>query len=263
LFSYDRLGKILSPFLLLDYAGPSNFGPSKDQRGVGEHPHRGFETVTIVYSGEVEHRDTAGNSGTIGPGDVQWMTAGAGVMHDEFHSDAFTRKGGMLKMAQIWINLPAQHKMTPPRYQDIMRNDIPGVDLDGSRGKIRVIAGHYGAVTGPASTFSELNVWDVRLPGGSQSGIALPEGHNSVIAVLGGEVEVGAGTPLADGDVAVLGANGSGATVHASSDVTLLVLTGKPIEEPIVGYGPFVMNTREEIVAAFNDLQSGRFGHLD
>jgi quercetin 2,3-dioxygenase len=263
LFSYDRLGKLLSPFLLLDYAGPQEFAPAMKPRGVGEHPHRGFETVTIVYSGEVSHRDSAGNGGTIGPGDVQWMTAGAGVMHEEFHSAAFTQSGGLFKAAQLWVNLPARDKMTAPRYQAITSTEIPVVELPNGAGRARIIAGEFGAATGPARTFTRMNVWDVQLLAGTRCTLPLPEGHNGVLAVLGGGVSVGDDPQqLNDGDLVVLDSVDTGVDVQAHADTTLLALSGEPINEPIVGYGPFVMNTREEIVAAFNDVQSGRFGRL-
>jgi quercetin 2,3-dioxygenase len=262
MFSYDRMGKQLSPFLLLDFAGPSEFSPTRTPRGVGEHPHRGFETVTIVYSGEVDHRDSAGNGGSIGPGDVQWMTAGAGIMHEEFHSEGFTRRGGKLQMAQLWVNLPAKDKMTQPRYQAIVSSAIPEVTLDSNAGRIRVIAGECAGVRGPAKTFTELNVWDIRLNANASCKLDLPEGHNTILAVLQGKVQVGSGQQLGDADLVVLSATGEGAWLKAQSDVTLLALSGQPIEEPIVGYGPFVMNTRGEIVEAFNDLESGRFAAL-
>jgi quercetin 2,3-dioxygenase len=263
LFSYDRMGKQLSPFLLLDFAGPSEFAPARTQRGVGGHPHRGFETVTIVYNGEVEHRDSAGNGGSIGPGDVQWMTAGAGVMHEEFHSEGFTRRGGRLQMAQLWVNLPAKDKMTPPQYQTITSGMIPEVTLDNKAGRIRVIAGDCAGVRGPARTFTELNVWDVQLHAEATCLLDLPEGHNAILAVLQGRVQIGSGQHLGDADLAILSATGTSAWLRAQTDVTLLALSGKPIEEPIVGYGPFVMNTRNEIITAFNDLEAGRFGELE
>jgi quercetin 2,3-dioxygenase len=262
LFSYDRLGKLLSPFLLLDYAGPQQFAPSDKQRGVGEHPHRGFETVTIVYEGGVSHRDSAGNGGTIGPGDVQWMTAGAGVMHEEFHSPEFTRQGGLLKMAQLWVNLPAAKKMMAPRYQGIESKQIPKLELPDGGGSLRVIAGSYAGANGPAQTITDMNVWDLRLVGGQSATLPCPAGHNTVLALLGGSMQLQVGNTLNDGDLAVFAAAEQGVAITAVSDATLLVLTGAPIPEPIVGYGPFVMNTREEIVAAFNDLQSGKFGAL-
>jgi quercetin 2,3-dioxygenase len=259
LFSYSGMGKLLSPFLLLDYAGPAQFAPSDKRRGVGEHPHRGFETVTIVYSGEVSHRDSSGAGGTIGPGDVQWMTAGAGLMHEEFHSDSFTAAGGQLKMAQLWVNLPARDKMTPPRYQAILSSQIPVVELPDGAGRLRVIAGRYGDTPGPAKTWTEINVWDVALSGACT--VAVPEGHNTVVASLGGELSVGEQT-LADGDLALLSATGTQVSLRTDSSATFLLLSGVPIDEPIVGYGPFVMNTREQIVQAYEDLQSGRFGNL-
>ena len=259
LFSYSGMGKLLSPFLLLDYAGPAEFTPSEKRRGVGEHPHRGFETVTIVYSGEVSHRDTSGAGGTIGPGDVQWMTAGGGLLHEEFHSDNFTRSGGLLKMAQLWVNLPARDKMTAPRYQAIVKSEIPVVALPGDAGMLRVIAGRFGAASGAAKTWTELNVWDVALTGVCT--VDVPEGHNTVIAMLGGELTV-AGQALGDGDLALLSAAGTQVSLRTGSNATFLLLSGVPIDEPIVGYGPFVMNTREEIVQAYEDLQSGRFGSL-
>ncbi|HXC57895.1 MAG TPA: pirin family protein [Steroidobacteraceae bacterium] len=262
LFSYDRLGKLLSPFLLLDYAGPADFPPSTQRRGVGEHPHRGFETVTLVYSGEVSHRDSAGNGGTIGAGDVQWMTAGSGVMHEEFHSEAFTQRGGPLKMAQLWVNLPARDKMTAPRYQAITNAQIPVVQLAAGAGEMRVVAGRFHDSQGPALTFTELNVWDLRARKGAEGTLPLPAGHNAVIAVLGGRLQTG-GRELGDGDTAIFDAGGEGVQWRALEDSTVLVLSGQPIGESIAGYGPFVMNTREEIVAAFEDLQSGRFARLN
>jgi redox-sensitive bicupin YhaK (pirin superfamily) len=260
LFSYDRLGKLLSPFLLLDYAGPAEFKPGTQRRGVAEHPHRGFETVTLVYSGEVSHRDSAGNGGTIGPGDVQWMTAGAGVMHEEFHSEAFTQRGGQLKMAQLWVNLPARDKMTAPRYQAITSAQIPAVPVAG--GELRVIAGQFADARGPALTFTELNVWDLRAKALAEQVLPLPEGHNAVLAVLGGRIET-QGRVLGDGDVAIFEAGGEGVPWRALEDSCVLALSGRPLGEPIAGYGPFVMNTREEIAAAFEDLQSGRFARLN
>jgi redox-sensitive bicupin YhaK (pirin superfamily) len=261
LFSYDRLGKLISPFLLLDYAGPQQFAPAAKPRGVGEHPHRGFETVTIVYSGEVSHRDSAGNGGTIGPGDVQWMTAGAGVMHEEFHSQAFTGKGGLLKMAQLWVNLPARDKMTPPRYQGITADAIPVVELPNAAGRVRIVAGQFAGADGAASTVSEMNVWDITLTGGGCT-LNVPEGHNTIVAVLGGSLTLPSGQEMGDGDLAILSATGTQVTLKSRGVSTVLLLSGRPIEEPIVGYGPFVMNTREQIVAAFDDLNAGRFGKL-
>lgn len=260
LFSYDRLGRLVSPFLLLDYAGPRQFDPTDKRRGVGEHPHRGFETVTIVYSGEVAHRDTAGNGGTIGAGDVQWMTAGSGLLHEEFHSPGFARTGGAFKAAQLWVNLPARDKMTAPRYQAITAAQIPAVTLPGDAGYVRIVAGQLLGQTGPASTFTELNVWDARLVSGAVS-LPVPDGHNAVVAVLEGGIALGDAT-LGDGDTAIFEPTGGDLQLQVLAPTTLLVLSGHPIEEPIAGYGPFVMNTREQIVQAFDDLQAGRFGRF-
>jgi len=261
LFSYERLGAQLSPFLLLDYAGPAEFAPAARPRGVGEHPHRGFETVTIVYQGEVAHRDSTGQGGLIGPGDVQWMTAAGGILHEEYHSPAFTRRGGMLEMAQLWVNLPAQHKMSAPRYQTIVDAAIPRVGLD-TGATARIIAGRHGDARGPAGTFSPLNVWDVRQGGGRSTSWTIPDGHSAAIAVLRGRVSVNGSAAVSGVGLVVLGTAGDEIEVESSSDSILLFLSGEPIPEPIVGYGPFVMNTRAEIEAAMTDFRSGRFGRI-
>jgi redox-sensitive bicupin YhaK (pirin superfamily) len=262
LFSYHTLGAAFSPFLLLDHAGPAEFAPAERPRGVGEHPHRGFETVTIVYQGEVEHRDTAGNGGSIGPGDVQWMTAAAGLMHEEFHSRAFTKRGGTMEMAQLWVNLPARHKMSPPRYQAIVAADIPAVDLPGDAGRLRVIAGEYDSRRGPAATFTPINVWDLRVNAGKAVELPVPDAHTTAIAVLKGSVRVNGTHDVDAPSVVQFDRNGRDVRLQAASDATLLVLTGEPIDEPIAGYGPFVMNTRDEIMTAIKELQEGRFGRL-
>lgn len=261
LFTYDALGASLSPFLLLDYAGPAQFAPAVQPRGVGEHPHRGFETVTIVYQGELAHRDSAGNSGLIGPGDVQWMTAASGILHEEFHSPGFTRKGGALEMAQLWVNLPAARKMSAPRYQTILEAHIPQVPLPGDAGSVRVIAGSFEGRGGPAATFSPLNVWDVRVRNGSKTPLLLEDGHTAAVALLRGSIAVD-GAPLADAGVVVLGRAGDEVLIEARSDAALLLLSGAPLDEPIAGYGPFVMNSRHEIEAAIRDFQRGRFGSM-
>ncbi len=262
MFSYDRLGKHLSPFLLLDYAGPMDFTPADTPRGVGAHPHRGFETVSIVYSGEVAHRDSAGNGGVIGPGDVQWMTAAAGLLHEEFHSEAFTRSGGHLEMAQLWVNLPARDKGVPPRYQGIVSAEIPDIELPDGAGRLRVVAGAYAGQRGPALTYTPMNVWDLRLKAGHTLDLPIPAGWNTALALLRGQLEVGGESPMGDADLAVFDAAGDTLRIEARSDCLMLVLSGEPIQEPIVGYGPFVMNTRPEIEQAYNDLQSGRFGQM-
>ena len=262
LFSYHTLGKELSPFLLLDYAGPAEFAPTERPRGVGEHPHRGFETVTIVYQGEVEHRDSAGNGGRIGPGDVQWMTAAAGLMHEEFHSQRFTREGGTMEMAQLWVNLPAKDKGSAPHYQPLVASDIPGVDLRDGAGRVRVIAGNYEGRRGPARTYTDIDVWDVSLHAGKSATLRLPDGHTTVIALLRGALAVNGTHEARAPGVVQFDRAGSEARVEATQDATFLVLSGAPIDEPIAGYGPFVMNTQEEIAAAIRDVQQGRFGQV-
>jgi len=262
LFSYSHLGRELSPFLLLDYAGPHMFEPAKTPRGVGQHPHRGFETVTIVYDGEVAHRDSTGQGGVIGPGDVQWMTAGGGILHEEFHSPGFTKAGGPFRMVQLWVNLPAKDKGTPPGYQGILSTDIPTVELPDGAGTARIIAGKFGSATGPARTFTPINVWDVRLKAGSSVTLDLPDGHNSALVVLAGHVTVGGSQSVGEAEMALLSSEGGGVAVEADGDAVILVLTGEPIEEPIAGYGPFVMNSQAEIRQAIEDFNAGRFGQM-
>jgi redox-sensitive bicupin YhaK (pirin superfamily) len=262
LFSYDTLGQHTSPFLLLDYAGPAEFKPAGTPRGVGQHPHRGFETVTIVYKGEVSHQDSSGSGGVIGPGDVQWMTAASGILHEEFHSPAFTQQGGTLEMVQLWVNLPAKDKMTAPHYQAIVDAQIPAVALPGQAGSVRVIAGSYDGHRGPAQTFTPINVWDMRLNQGKDIALTLPEGHTSAIVVLHGTVLVNGSEVVREAQMALLEREGSAVKLEANSDSTLLVLSGEPIDEPIVGHGPFVMNTQDEIVQAIEDFNAGRFGQM-
>ncbi|MBL8548695.1 MAG: pirin family protein [Hyphomonadaceae bacterium] len=258
IFSYNGDTAAISPFLLFDYAGPYVFQPNGGApRGVGQHPHRGFETVTIVYDGEVSHRDSTGGGGTIGPGDVQWMTAAGGVIHEEFHSPAYSKAGGPFRMVQLWVNLPARDKMAPAKYQAITSAEIPVVAFPG--GKARIIAGDFRGSRGPASTFSPINLWDVRLDAGASVTLDLPEGHNAMIAVLAGAVTV-EDKPGGEADIVRLSVEGAGARVAASSDAMLLVLTGEPLGEPVFGYGPFVMTSEAEIRQAINDFNSGRFG---
>ena len=262
LFSYNSQGRAISPFLLLDYAGPHNFDPSAQPRGVGQHPHRGFETVTIVYDGEVAHRDSTGQGGVIGPGDVQWMTAAGGILHEEFHSPAFSKTGGPFRMVQLWVNLPSKDKMATPGYQSILSADIPSVDLPDDAGKVRVIAGEFGGEKGPARTFTPVNMWDMRLNGDASIELDLPEGHNAAIVVLTGHVTVGGTQTVGEAEVVLLGPDGAGTTIDADGDSMLLILTGEPIDEPIVGYGPFVMNSEAEIRQAVDDFNSGQFGKI-
>ena len=264
LFSHQTMGAHLSPFLMLDYAGPQDFAPTPRRQGVGQHPHRGFETVTIVYQGELEHLDSTGGGGRIGPGDVQWMTAGAGILHEEFHSRAFAKKGGTLEMVQLWVNLPAKDKMTAPGYQSIVASEIPSVDLPERAGQVRVIAGKYADKTGPAHTYTPMDVWDVRLNAGRDATLPSPAGRTLALVVLRGEVRVnGDERVIGDAHMVLLGRDGEDVHVEALSDAIVLMLNGEPIDEPVVSYGPFVMNTSEEIRQAIEDFNSGRFGQME
>ena len=259
MFSYNDAGRTLSPFLLLDYAGPHRFEPTTAQRGVGRHPHRGFETVTIVYEGEVEHRDSTGAGGTIGPGDVQWMTAAGGIIHEEYHSPAFAKSGGGFEMVQLWVNLPARDKMAAPGYQSIVDAQIPVVPLADEAGRVRVIAGAFQGRRGPARTFTPLNVWDLRLAAGKTSRFEIEDGHTLALVVLRGTVLVNGRDVVRDAQLVSFERDGGEISIEANGDATLLLLSGEPIDEPVVGYGPFVMNTPQEIAEAFEDFNQGRF----
>ncbi|XAH23224.1 pirin family protein [Xylophilus sp. GW821-FHT01B05] len=262
LFGYDGLGRHLSPFLLLDHAAPTRFEPAAQPRGVGQHPHRGFETVTIVYQGEVEHRDSTGAGGLIGPGDVQWMTAGGGILHEEFHSRAFTESGGTMEMVQLWVNLPAKDKMAEPGYQTLLDAQIPSVDLPEGAGRVRVIAGEFDGQRGPARTFTPIDVWDVRI---AQSGVAhLPAkaGRTLALVVLRGTVLLNGEEVAREGQLVHFDPAGAGVEIEANSDATLLWLSGEPLNEPVVGHGPFVMNSEAEIHQAIDDFNGGRFGQM-
>jgi hypothetical protein len=262
LFAYPNLGTVLSPFLLFDYAGPMEFSPTDTRRGVGEHPHRGFETVTIVYAGEVEHRDSSGGGGNIGPGDVQWMTAASGIVHEEFHGREFARRGGMFEMVQLWVNLPARDKMAPPRYQSIVSSQIPAVSLPDGQGMVRVIAGEFAGAKGPAKTFTPIHVWDLRLTSEQRTDLAIPAGYTTALVVLKGALRVNGSAPVGAAEVGLFDRTGTSICIDCAHDATALLLCGAPIEEPIVGYGPFVMNSSQEIRQAMADYQSGKMGHL-
>lgn len=262
LFSYHRDAHAVSPFLLFDHAGPYDFAPAMQPRGVGQHPHRGFETVTIAYQGEVSHRDSGGAEGTIGEGEVQWMTAAAGVIHEEFHSAAFTRRGGPFHMVQLWVNLPAKDKMGTPAYQAITRDRITEVVLPDGGGVARIIAGNFVGTQGPARTHTPVNLWDLRLTGDAPVTLDLPAGHTAMVAVLTGRIAVGE-QKVGSSEVALF--DRTGGTVMLTTvggPATLLVLTGEPIDEPIAGHGPFVMNSEAEIHAAYADFRSGKFGRV-
>ncbi|QXH54745.1 pirin family protein [Pseudomonas maumuensis] len=262
LFTYDHLARHISPFLLLDYAGPHDFAPTTARRGVGQHPHRGFETVTIVYQGELEHRDSTGAGGLIGPGDVQWMTAAGGIIHEEFHSPAFARSGGTLEMVQLWVNLPARDKRAAAGYQTLLANDIPVVTLEGEAGSLRVIAGRYLDQQGPARTFTEMDVWDLRLKAGATLQLPVAAGRNAALVVLRGTLRVNDEREAGAASLVLLERDGDGVRLEALDDVSVLLLSGEPIDEPIVGYGPFVMNSQAEIAESFDDFQAGRFGQM-
>jgi len=261
-FDYNGLGRELSPFLLLDYAAPYEFPPSNEKRGVGGHPHKGFETVTVAYQGEVEHRDSSGGGGKIGAGDVQWMTAGNGIVHEEFHSQDFTRKGGTFQMVQLWVNLRAKDKSAKAGYQTLLNAQIPNLNLPQAAGNLRVIAGEYNSHKGAAKTFTPINLWDVNLHAGKPADLPLPDGHTTTFLVLSGEVTVNGERDAKEGDLAIFARTGGSITVKAKTEAKLLVMAGEPFAEPVVGQGPFVMNSRAEIQQAFEEYQLGRMGEI-
>jgi len=262
LFPSNDLDREVSPFLMLDYAGPQYFEPTDHPRGVGEHPHRGFETVTIVYEGVVAHRDSAGNAGVIGPGDVQWMTAASGIVHEELHEKEFAKQGGTLHAIQLWVNLPKASKMSSPGYQTILNAEIPAIDLDGGAGRLRVIAGSFQGRKGPARTFTLVELYDLELKAGESITLTFPDGQNASVFVLQGRASVNGGQEAEEAELIVCTRNGSQVTVGALKDSRLLIMAGEPIEEPIARHGPFVMNTKAELVQAVNDYQAGKMGHL-
>lgn len=262
MLSHHDQGAHISPFIMLDYAGPAKFEPTTKRRGVGQHPHKGFETVTIVYEGEVEHRDSTGAGGVIRPGDVQWMTAASGILHEEYHSPAFARDGGQFEMVQLWVNLPARDKQALPGYQTLVNADIPTLDLPNGAGKLRVIAGSFAGTKGPARTFTPINIWDLRLGRGKTVALDVPEGHSLSVLVLSGTIEIDGEEIAREAETVIFGHDGGSITIEANADAKLLVLTGEPIDEPVVAYGPFVMNTADEIRQAMHDFQSGKFGAI-
>jgi redox-sensitive bicupin YhaK (pirin superfamily) len=262
LFSYSE-GNDFDPFLLLDYGGPFDFSPSESTRGVEEHPHRGFETVTIVYQGELAHRDSSGSQGSIGPGDVQWMTAASGIVHEEFHSEEFSITGGTLEMVQLWVNLPAKDKMSAPHYQGILDSAIPRVTLANDAGIARVIAGDFLGTHGAAKTFTPINAWDLRIKTNKSIDLQIPAGHTSLLIVQTGSAKV-IDSQVNSGELVLFERQDEidTVTVTADSESRILVLTGEPLNEPVVGRGPFVMNTQTEIHQAIRDYQAGRMGQL-
>ena len=249
----------MSPFVLMDYGPPKEFSPlARGKRGVGWHPHRGFETVTLAWEGSVAHRDNAGHAGVIGPGDVQWMTAGAGILHEEYHEEGLTRRGGRMHMMQLWVNLPKKDKAAPPAYQPIQTAGIPSVPLEGG-GDVRVIAGEYQGARGPARTFTPLTMLDVRLKAGAALAVPLPATYNAFAVVADGRVHAG-GVSAGVGELVLFENDGASLELHAEENAHLVVLAGEPIDEPIVQYGPFVMNTVDEINQAVADVNRGKFG---
>jgi hypothetical protein len=261
LFSYGD-SHDLSPFILLDHAAPKEFAPTAKQRGVGWHPHRGFETVTIVYDGEVEHHDSLGNGGTIGPGDVQWMTAAGGILHEEFHSRRFAQTGGTMQMVQLRVNLPATDKMNDASYQTIRSADIPVVALPGDAGNVRVIAGAFGDANGPAKTHTRMDVLDVCLNVGGDVTIPVQNGRTLAVVVLAGTLRVNDSADATAGQLVTFERKDAGLHLRAPKAAATLVLSGEPLDEPVAGYGPFVMNTRDEIHQAIEDFNAGRFGRI-
>ncbi len=253
----------MSPFIMLDYNSKTYFPPTDKPRGVGVHPHRGFETVTIAYKGKVAHHDSTGNSGVIGEGDVQWMTAAAGILHKEYHEEAFSRAGGDFQMVQLWVNLPARHKMSPPKYQAITAEQIALHCLPADDGTIEVIAGRFGDVEGPASTFTPLHLLNVRLKEGAKAEFRFPKNFNTAVLAVEGSAVINGSETLPTNHFALFHNDGEEFTIEATEQSVLLVLSGEPIAEPIAAHGPFVMNTKNEILQAMEDMKAGRFGHLE
>jgi redox-sensitive bicupin YhaK (pirin superfamily) len=254
--------KRMSPFFLLDYQKPEHYTPTTRRRGVGTHPHRGFETVTIAYEGAIAHRDSAGNGGVIRPGEVQWMTAGGGILHNEYHDEEFARAGGTLHMIQIWVNLPRKHKLTAPKYQALTGETIPEAPLADGQGVVRVISGAYEDVQGAAETFTPAHMLDLRLKAGAHVRLATPKDFNTALLVLEGEVKANGSRTVAAGEFILFKDDGEEVLVDADREATVLFLSGAPIDEPLVHYGPFVMTSVEEINQAIDDFNNGSFGRL-
>jgi hypothetical protein len=262
-FISSQMWKDLSPFLMLDYIEPVNYLPTDHPRGVDVHPHKGFETVSILWEGALAHEDSSGGKGNLFAGDVQWMTAGAGILHKEFHEAEFSKKGGVLHGAQLWVNLPAKNKLTPPAYQDIRSNNIPEVLLADGKGKIRIIAGELEGVKGPAKTFTRINIFDAHVNAGASFHLKVTEGDNTAMLVLKGTVMINDTQTAREGELLVFDQAGDGIHIQTNNEVHVLLLSGEPITEPVAAYGPFVMNTQEEIMEAIQDFNAGKFGHIN
>jgi len=255
--------KRMDPFIMLDYNSKFNFPPSEQPKGVGVHPHRGFETVTIAYSGKVAHQDSTGNSGVIGEGDVQWMTAASGILHKEFHEQEFSKTGGEFQMVQLWVNLPAKDKMSAPKYQAITNDNIKKYQLPENGGVIEVIAGAYNEVKGVASTFSPLHLHNARLNKRAKADWAFPAHYNTFLLVIEGSISVNNSEKVPTDHLVLFENNAEAFTVEALENSIVLVLSGEPLNEPIAAHGPFVMNTEQEIVEAIKDYNLGKFGYLE
>lgn len=265
LFSHMGEDRGTNPFLMLDYAAPQYYEPNKrTPRGVGQHPHKGFETVTIAYQGEVEHRDSSGGGGVIKAGDVQWMTAGAGIIHQEFHSEAFSRRGGMFEMVQLWVNLPRKDKNVPAHYQHLAKENIPVVEFADNAGYARIIAGNFADIQGAAKTYTKMNVWDMAINAGREVEIEIPESQSLSMVVLRGKATFNHNEQASAGQLVNFERSAGKVTITAADEeLKILLLAGEPIEEPVVGYGPFVMNSFEEIRQAVNDFNAGKFGQIE
>ena len=262
--SQPKIGMMgMSPFFLLDYGAKWLVPPSDTPRGVGVHPHRGFETVTIAYHGKVAHHDSAGNSGVIGEGDVQWMTAGAGVLHKEYHEEEFSKKGGIFQMVQLWVNLPAKNKMTPAKYQAIENKDMKKVMLDDGESSVDLIAGEYKGVKGPAFTYSPVNLFNVNLIKGAIANFSFNKMYNTGMLIIEGEIKINNLKTAPENHFVLFGNDGENIEIEAVEKSIVLVMSGEPIREPIASYGPFVMNTEAEIKQAFEDYNNGKFGYLE
>jgi redox-sensitive bicupin YhaK (pirin superfamily) len=253
----------MSPFFLMDYGSKWSVPPSDNPKGVGVHPHRGFETVTIAYHGKVAHNDSAGNSGVIGEGDVQWMTAGAGVLHKEYHEKEFSRKGGIFQMVQLWVNLPAVHKMTPAKYQTIENKNMGRFFPEDGKSVIELIAGEYNGIKGPAFTFSTVNLFNAKLIQGSKAGFSFDKRFNTGMLVIEGEIKINNSLTASENYYILFRHDGEDIEIEALKDSVILILSGEPINEPIASNGPFVMNTDSEINQAYEDYYNGKFGYLE
>jgi redox-sensitive bicupin YhaK (pirin superfamily) len=253
----------MSPFIMMDYNSKFYFPPSKQPKGVGVHPHRGFETVTIAYKGKVAHHDSSGGGGIIGEGDIQWMTAASGVLHKEYHEENFSKTGGEFQMVQLWVNLPAKDKMSKPKYQAIKNADIHRYQLENDGGEIEVIAGQYKNVGGTASTFTPINMLNAKLKSGAKTDFSFPANFNTCLLVIEGNVIVNGVEKVPTDHFVLFENSGEEFTVEAQEDAVVLVLSGEPIDEPIAAHGPFVMNTRTELMEAFTDFNEGKFGYLE